>query len=54
MRVEKDRKRARRQARKSKVKDLRRRLAAASTVAERKRLVAKLRRISPTAPIPED
>ena len=53
MRVERDRKRARRQARKRKIKYLRRRLAAASTVDERRRLVEKLHRISPDAPIPE-
>jgi len=54
MRVERDRKRARRQARRRKVKYLRRRLAAASSVDERKRLVAKLRRVSPRAPIPAE
>ena len=54
MKVERDRKRARRQRRQRKVKDLRRRLAAASTVAERTKLRAKIHRISPTAPLPED
>jgi hypothetical protein len=54
MRVERDRKRARRQARRRKVRYLRRRLAAATTVAERKRLIEKIRRISPAAPVPED
>lgn len=54
MRVERDRKRARRQARKRKIKYLRKRLAAARTVEERARLIAKLKQISPTAPIPED
>lgn len=53
MKVERDRKRARRQRRQRKVKDLRRRLAAASTVEERNKLIAKLQRVSPTAPLPE-
>ena len=53
MRVERDRKRARRQARKRKIKYLRQRLAEASTAEERNRLIAKLRRVSRTAPIYE-
>ena len=53
MRVEKDRKRARKQVRKHKVKYLRRRLAAATTPEQRRRLIAKIRRISPAAPVLE-
>lgn len=53
MRVERDRKRARRQVRKRKLKYLRRRLADAKSPEERRRLLERIRRVSPTAPIPE-
>jgi hypothetical protein len=54
MRTNRDRQRARKQARKRKLRYLRRRLAAASDSAERERLIAKIRRVSRTAPIPEE
>ena len=54
MRVERDRKRARRKVRKRKLKYLRRRLAAAKSPEDRRRMVEKIRRVSPTAPIPEE
>jgi len=53
MRTNKDRDRIRKQTRRRKVQFLRRRLAQATNPAERKRLIAKLRRVSPTAPVPE-
>ncbi len=53
MRVERDRKRVRRQTRKRKLRYLRRRLANASTPEQRRRLIEKMRRVSPTAPIPD-
>jgi hypothetical protein len=53
MRVERDRKRVRRQTRKRKLKYLRRRLANATTPEQRRRLIEKMRRVSPTAPIPD-
>jgi hypothetical protein len=43
----------RRQRRRRKVRYLRDRLKEAADLAERERLIAKMRRISPTAPIPE-
>ncbi len=43
----------RRQRRKRKIRYLRRRITEAKTAEERQRLIAKLRRISPRAPIPE-
>ena len=54
MRTEKDRKRIRRQTRKRKLRYLRRRLAQATDPAERKRIIEKIRRVSPTAPVPEE
>ena len=54
MRTNKDRKRVRRQTRKRKLRDLRRRLAEATDPAERQRLIAKMRRVSSTAPVPEE
>ena len=53
MRTNKDRDRIRKQTRRRKVQFLRERLARATNPAERKRLIAKLRRVSPTAPVPE-
>ncbi len=53
MRVERDRKRVRRQTRKRKLRYLRRRLANATTPEQRRRLIEKMRRVSPTAPIPD-
>lgn len=43
----------RRQRRKRKIRYLRRRIMEAKTADERQRLIAKLRRISPRAPIPD-
>ena len=54
MRTNKDRKRVRKQTRKRKLRDLRQRLAQATDPAERKRLIEKMRRISPTTPLPEE
>ncbi|MBL7062905.1 MAG: hypothetical protein ISS49_01690 [Anaerolineae bacterium] len=53
MRTESDRKRIRRQTRKRKLCYLRERLAQATSLAERQQLIAKIRRVSPTAPVPE-
>jgi len=53
MRTEKDRRRVRRQTRKRKLRYLRRRLAQANNPNERQRLMAKIRRVSSTAPVPE-
>jgi hypothetical protein len=53
MRTESDRRRIQRQTRKRKLRYLRERLAQASNPAERQRLIAKIRRVSPTAPVPE-
>lgn len=50
----KDKARIRRQTRKRKLQYLRQRLAQASTPAERKKLIAKIKRVSPTAPVPEE
>ena len=54
MRTNKDRKRARKQIRKRKLRYLRQRLAQATSRAERRRLIAKIGRVSPTAPVPEE
>jgi len=54
VRTEKDRKRSRRQTRKRKLRYLRGRLAQATNHAERQQLIAKIRRVSPTAPVPEE
>jgi hypothetical protein len=43
----------RRQRRKRKLRYLRRRLAETTDVQERQRLIAKIHRISPRAPVPE-
>jgi hypothetical protein len=53
MRTNRDRKRARKQARQRKLHYLRERLAKSKDPAERERLIAKIRRVSPTAPVPE-
>ena len=53
MRTEHDRKQIRKQRRKRKVHKLRQRLEQTTDAAERKRLIEKIRRISPTAPVPE-
>ena len=54
MRTNKDRKRVKKQVRRRKLRHLRERLAAANNVAERKQLIEKIRRVSPTAPVPEE
>ena len=54
MRTERDRKKARKKVRRKKLRYLRERLAKASDAAEREQLIAKIRRISRTAPIPEE
>jgi len=53
MRTSRDRKRIRKQTRRQKLQRLRQRLADASGPAERQRLIEKIRRVSPTAPVPE-
>jgi indole-3-glycerol phosphate synthase len=53
MRTNKDRQRARKQARKRKLRYLRQRLARTADPAERRRLIAKIKRVSPAAPVPE-
>jgi hypothetical protein len=50
----KDKARIRRQTRKRKLRYLRERLAQASTAAERRKWLAKIRRVSPTAPVLEE
>ena len=54
MRTNKDRMRARKQARRRKVRYLRERLAQTINPAERRRLIAKIQLISSTAPVPEE
>ena len=54
MRTSKDKQRVRRQSRRRKLRYLRDRLTEATTAAERRRLIAKIQRISPTAPVPEE
>jgi hypothetical protein len=54
VRTNRDRKRRRKQIRKRKVRYLRERLAETTTPAARERLIAKLRRVSPAAPVPEE
>jgi hypothetical protein len=53
MRTNKDRQRVRRQTRKRKLRYLRKRLEQTTEPAERQRLIAKIRRVSPIAPVPE-
>jgi hypothetical protein len=52
MRTEKDKSLRRKQQRRRKVRYLRRRIVQVRDLREREQLVAKLRRISPCAPIP--
>ena len=54
MRTEHDRKQIRKQRRKRKVHKLRQRLEQTTDPAERRRLIARMRRISPKAPLPEE
>jgi hypothetical protein len=54
MRTNRDRKRARKQARKRKIRYLRERLARTTNSAERRRLIAKIQYISPEAPVPSE
>jgi hypothetical protein len=54
MRTEHDRKRRRKQARKQKLRYLRQRLAETGDPNERQRLIAKMKRVSRTAPVPEE
>jgi hypothetical protein len=51
MRTERDRKRIRKQTRKKKIRYLRRRIEETTDLAERERLIEKLHRISPEAPV---
>ena len=53
MRTNKDRDRIRKRIRKRKLRYLRERLARATSPAERKKLIVKIHRVSPTAPVPE-
>ena len=53
MRTERDRRRIRKQTRKRKLQYLRGRLDQATDPGERRKLIAKIRRVSPTAPVPE-
>ncbi len=53
MRREPDRERIRRRNRKRKLRHLRQRLAQTKDAAQRRRLIEKIRRISPAAPVPE-
>jgi hypothetical protein len=54
MRTNRDRKRIRQQTRRRKLQYLRKRLAEATDPNERRRLMDKIRRVSPTAPLPEE
>lgn len=54
MRTEHDRARVRRQRRRRKLIYLRKRLAQTTDRAARQRLIAKIRRVSPSAPVPEE
>jgi hypothetical protein len=54
MRTNRDRKRARKQARKRKIRYLRERLAQTTNPAERRRLIAKIQHISPEALVPSE
>ena len=54
MRTEKDRKLERRRRRKKKLRYLRARLERTTNPEERKRLIEKIRRVSPWAPVPEE
>jgi hypothetical protein len=54
MRQERDREIMRRRHRKAKLLKLRTQLAAADSGSERERIIQKIRRISPGAPLPSD
>ena len=54
MRTNKDRQRIRRQVRKRRLRALRRRLAETEDRATRQRLIDRMRRVSPEAPVPEE
>ncbi len=54
MKTNRDRKRGRKQARKKKMRHLRERLAQTTNLTERRRLIAKLKFISPEAPVPSE
>jgi hypothetical protein len=54
VRTNRDRRRVRKQTRKRRLRDLRERLAKTTNPAERKRLIARMHRISPTTPVPEE
>ncbi|MGD8406709.1 MAG: hypothetical protein PVJ21_23835 [Anaerolineales bacterium] len=51
MTTERDREIKRRRHRKKKIKKLRAKLAEASNKAEKEKIIAKIRKVSPTAPI---
>ena len=51
MTSERDREIKRRQHRRAKLKKLRARLAEAKTKAEKEKIIAKIRKVSPTAPV---
>ena len=51
MASERDREIKRRRHRKDKIKKLRAKLAEASNKAEREKIIAKIRKVSPTAPV---
>ncbi|MBC7227655.1 MAG: hypothetical protein H5T61_10545 [Thermoflexales bacterium] len=53
MRREPDRERIRRRNRKRKLRHLRQQLAQTKDAARRRRIIEKIRRISPAAPVPE-
>ena len=53
MRTNRDRKRVKKQTRRRKLKYLRARLAQTTDAAQRKRLIDKIHRVSPDAPVPE-
>ncbi len=54
MRTEHDRKRRRKQIRKRTLRNLRQRLAETSDPNKRRRLIARMQRVSRTAPVPEE
>jgi hypothetical protein len=54
MRTARDRRRIRKQTRRRKLQYLRGRLGETTDAQERRRLIEKIRRVSPTAPVPEE
>jgi len=54
MRTARDRKRIRKQTRRRKLQHLRGQLRETTDAQERQRLIEKIRRVSPTAPVPEE